>query len=149
MTYSVMHLPDPVTQPEFYSDVPLKRLVAWLVDTAMIVVICVLILPFTAFTGVFFFPFLVLVVGFGYRVVTLTNRSATWGMRLMAIEFRDAQGARFGLGMATAHTFGTSVSFAMPLLQVVSVVLMLTTARRQGLSDHFLGTVALNRAAAS
>ncbi|MFU8863591.1 MAG: RDD family protein [Rhodobacterales bacterium] len=148
MTYMTSHLPDPVTQPEFYADVPFKRLVAWLVDTVMIVVICLLILPFTAFTGLFFFPAMVLVVGFAYRVVTLANRSATWGMRLMALEFRDSAGERFSAGMATAHTLGTTISFAMPLLQVGSVVMMLVTARRQGLSDHLLGTVAINRAAA-
>ncbi|HSG55282.1 MAG TPA: RDD family protein, partial [Paracoccaceae bacterium] len=49
---------------------------------------------------------------------------------------------------AVAHTLGLSISFAMPLLQVVSIILMLTTARKQGLTDHLLGTVALNRAAA-
>jgi hypothetical protein len=32
-------------------------------------------------------------------------------------------------------------------LQVASVVLMLTSRRGQGLSDHVLGTVALNRRA--
>lgn len=149
MTAHVSHLPDPVMQPEFYADVPMKRLVAWIVDTVLIVIICLLILPFTAFTGLFFFPLMVLVVGFAYRVVTITNRSATWGMRLMAIELRASTGERFGLGLATAHTFGTSVSFGMPLLQVVSVIMMLTTARAQGLTDHLLGTVALNRAAAS
>ena len=143
------HLPDPVLQSEFYADVPMKRLVAWLADTVLIAVICLLILPFTAFTGLFFFPLLMLVVGFAYRVVTIANRSATWGMRLMAIEFRAGTGERFGLGLATLHTLGTSVSFAMPLLQVVSVVMMLTTARKQGLTDMLLGTVALNRAAGS
>lgn len=148
MTYMTSFLPDPVTQPEFYADVPFKRLVAWLVDTLIIVVICLLILPFTAFTGLFFFPAMVLVVGFAYRVVTLANRSATWGMRLIALEFRDSAGERFGAGMAVAHTLGTTISFAMPLLQVGSIVMMLVSARRQGLSDHLLGTVALNRAAA-
>ncbi len=147
MTYTASHLPDPETQPEFYADVPMKRLVAWLFDTVMIVILCVLILPFTAFTGLFFFPVMVLVIGFAYRVVTITNRSATWGMRLMAIELRSASGDRFGLPLAFAHTLGLSVSFAMPLLQVVSIVMMLTTARRQGLSDQLLGTVAINRAA--
>lgn len=149
MTYTASHLPDPDTQPEFYADVPMKRLVAWLFDTVMIVILCVLILPFTAFTGLFFFPVMVLVIGFAYRVVTLTNRSATWGMRLMAIELRSASGERFGLPLAFAHTLGLSVSFAMPLLQVISIVMMLTTARRQGLSDQLLGTVAINRAALS
>jgi uncharacterized RDD family membrane protein YckC len=141
------HLPDPEIQSEFYADVPMKRLVAWLADTVVIVLISLLIVPFTAFTGLFFFPLLTLVVGFAYRVVTIANRSATWGMRLMAIEFRAGNGERFGLGLAVVHTLGTSLSFAMPLLQVISVVLMLTTARKQGLTDHVLGTVAVNRAA--
>ena len=149
MSYQPQHLPDPVIQPEFYADVPMKRLLAWLVDTILIALICLLILPFTAFTGLFFFPLLMLMVGFAYRVITIANRSATWGMRLMAIEFRTSQGERFGLGLATVHTLGTSFSFALPVLQVISVVLMMTTARGQGLTDHLLGSVALNRAAAA
>lgn len=149
MSYQPLHLPDPVIQPEFYADVPMKRLLAWLVDTILIALICLLILPFTAFTGLFFFPLLMLMVGFAYRVITIANRSATWGMRLMAIEFRTAQGERFGLGLATLHTLGTSFSFALPVLQVISVVLMMTTARGQGLTDHLLGSVALNRTAAT
>lgn len=149
MSYQPLHLPDPVIQPEFYADVPMKRLLAWLVDTILIALICLLILPFTAFTGLFFFPLLMLMVGFAYRVITIANRSATWGMRLMAIEFRTAQGERFGLGLATLHTLGTPFSFALPVLQVISVVLMMTTARGQGLTDHLLGSVALNRTAAT
>ena len=148
MSPLISHLPDPEMQAEFYADVPMKRLVAWLADTVLIALISLLIVPFTAFTGLFFFPLLMLAVGFAYRVITITNRSATWGMRLMAIEFRAANGERFGLGLAVAHTLGLSISFAMPLLQVVSIILMLTTARKQGLTDHLLGTVALNRAAA-
>ncbi|MEO1734456.1 MAG: RDD family protein, partial [Pseudomonadota bacterium] len=38
-------------------------------------------------------------------------------------------------------------SFAFPIVQVISVVLMLTNARAQGLTDHVLGTVALARRA--
>ena len=148
MTPFTAHLPDPEMQAEFYADVPMKRLLAWLADTVLIAVISLLIVPFTAFTGLFFFPLLMLAVGFIYRVITITNRSATWGMRLMAIELRASNGERFGLGLATLHTLGLSVSFAMPLLQLISIVLMLTTARKQGLTDHLLGTVMLNRAAA-
>ncbi|MGJ8558402.1 MAG: RDD family protein, partial [Sulfitobacter geojensis] len=40
---------------------------------------------------------------------------------------------------------GYSVSFAIPVLQLISIVLMLTSARRQGLTDMVLGTVALNK----
>ena len=143
------HLPNPETQPEFYADVPTKRLVAFVVDTVVIIAISLVIVPFTAFTGLFFFPLLMTVVGFAYRVITISRGSATWGMRLTAIEFRTAQGERFDLGMAFAHTFGLTISFLLPLLQVISIVLMLTTARAQGLSDHVLGTVAINRRAAT
>lgn len=141
-------LPDPDTQPEFYADVPAKRLVAFVVDTLVIIVLCLLVVPFTAFTGLFFFPVLMAVIGFAYRVVTIARGSATWGMRLVAIEFRAADGRRFDLGLAFAHTLGLTISFALPLLQVASVVLMLTRPRGEGLSDLVLGTVALNRRAA-
>ncbi len=147
MTQRSYALPDAETQSEFYADVPVKRLIAWVIDTVLIVLLCVAILPFTAFTGIFFFPFLILVVGFAYRVVTIANGSATWGMRLVSIEFRLPNGERFDLGAAFMHTLGYSVSLAIPVLQIVSVVLMLTSSRGQGLTDHVMGTVALNRAA--
>ena len=143
----MFHLPDPDTQSHFYETVPTKRLLAWVVDTVLIVLACVAVLPFTAFTGIFFFPLLILTIGFVYRVVTIATGSATWGMRLFAIELRTAKGERFDLGTAFAHTLGYSISVAIPVLQVISVVLMLTTARGQGLTDHVLGTVALNRRA--
>lgn len=148
MTDYTWHIPDPVTQPEFYSDVPVKRLIAWFADTLIVAAVCVLILPLTAFTGLFFFPLLMLFVGFAYRIVTISRGSATWGMRLMAIEFRTATGARFDLQMAFLHTLAFTISCAFFLLQIVSVVLMLTSPRAQGLGDHLLGTVALNRRAA-
>jgi len=147
MPHPTWHLPDPHSQPEFYADVPLKRLIAWLIDTILIAVLSALIVPFTFFTGLFFFPFLMLVIGFAYRVVMLANGSATLGMRLTAIEFRDAQGAKFDLQTAFMHTLGYSFSIAIVPVQMVSIVLMLTTERAQGLSDHMLGTVALNRRA--
>lgn len=148
MTEINWHLPDPVSQPEFYADVPTKRLIAFVVDSLVIVLICLAILPFTAFTGIFFFPVLTMLVGFAYRVVTLARASATWGMRLTAIEFRAADGARFDLGLAFAHTLGFTISLALPILQIASVVLMLTGPRAQGLSDLVLGSVAINRRAA-
>ncbi|MGB7241930.1 MAG: RDD family protein [Sulfitobacter sp.] len=140
-------LPDPQSQPEFYRDVPMKRLFAWVIDSLIVVIMCIIIVPFTAFTGLFFFPFLILIVGFVYRVITLANGSATWGMRLTAIELRRVNGERFDAGAAFAHTLGYSISWAIAPLQLVSIVMMATTYRGQGLSDHALGTVALNRKA--
>lgn len=140
-------LPDPDTQPDFYTDVPVKRLIAFVIDTVLIVILCLLVLPFTAFTGIFFFPFLMMVIGFAYRVVTIAAGSATWGMRLMAIELRDASGQRFGLSQAFLHTLFFTISFSMVVTQVISVVLMLSVPRGQGLPDMMLGSAAINRAA--
>ena len=141
------NLPDPDTQPQFYDGVAIKRLMAWIVDSVLILLVSVAILPFTAFTGVFFFPFLMLVVGFAYRTLTLAGGSATWGMRLFAIEFRTLHAERFDFGTALAHTLGYSISLAVFPAQAVSIILMLTTSRGQGLTDHVLGTVAMNRRA--
>ncbi|WP_299504905.1 RDD family protein [uncultured Roseobacter sp.] len=139
--------PDPHSQPDFYKDVPFKRLIAWGIDAVLTFLACLVILPFTAFTGIFFFPLLFLIVGFVYRMITLANGSATWGMRLFAIELRQADGARLDAGGAFAHTFGYTISWAFFPLQLISIVLMAVTERGQGLSDHVLGTVMVNRRA--
>ena len=143
------HLPDPERQPEFYRDVPLKRLLAFLIDTVAILVLSLIGVVLTAFTALFFFPFLFAAIGFAYRAITIARRSATPGMQVMAIEFRTMSGARFDTSMALMHTVGLTVSFMVPILQIVSMGFMAFGARGQGLTDMALGTVALNRRAAS
>ena len=137
--------PDPDSQPEFYAGVPTKRLFAWAVDALFTLITCLVILPFTAFTGLFFFPLMLLIVGFVYRFATLTKGSATFGMRLFGMELRTAGDEPLDAGTAFAHTLGYTVSVGMAPLQLISIVLMGTTPRGQGLSDMVLGTVALNR----
>jgi len=146
---SVFALPDPDYHAEFYADVPTKRLIAFVVDTVLIALVTALLVPLTMFTALFYLPALALAVSFFYRTLTLATASATPGMRLAAIEFRTHRGERFDLASAALHTLITLVSMSMVLPQVVSVVLMLTTPRRQGLADLALGTAALNRAAAA
>lgn len=141
------HLPDPDMQPEFYADVTVKRGLAFVVDTLLIVALVALVVVLTAFTGLFVLPLLFGAVGMAYRIVTLANGSATPGMRLLAIEFRDADGRPFALPQAVWHTLGFTVCLMFPLLQLVSVVLMLTDDRGRGLVDRMLGTAAMNRRA--
>ncbi len=141
------HIPDPLTQPEFYDDIPTKRAIAWVVDSLIVLVLCLLILPFTAFTGLFFFPLLWLCVGFVYRSATIARGSATWGMALTAIEFRARDGARLDSSIALLHTAGYSFSILFFPLQFASILAILTTQRRQSLVDMTLGTVAINRRA--
>ncbi len=147
MTDPGWHIPDPASQPEFYADVPLKRLLAWGIDTLIVLAACVLILPFTAFAGLFFFPFLLLFVGFAYRVVTIAQGAATWGMRLMAIEFRTLSGARPDAGVAVVHTGLFTLACAVAPLQLISVLMIALSERAQGLPDRILGTVVINRRA--
>lgn len=140
-----MLLADPQTHPELYQSVPVKRLFAWCVDTVIIFVLSLAALPFTLFLGALVFLPLMLCIGFAYRVITLARGSATWGMRLMSIELRDASGGRFDAFHAFWHTAGYTICLSIFPLQLVSVVLMLISERGQGLSDHALGTVAINR----
>lgn len=142
-----MTTPDPQAQPEFYQDVAFKRFLAWCVDAVITLLACIVILPFTAFTGIFFFPLLFLVVGFAYRVVTIANGSATWGMRLMAIELRTASGAPMDASSAFAHTLGYTLSWTVPVFQLISMVMMAATERGQGLTDHVMGSVMINKKA--
>jgi ABC-type multidrug transport system permease subunit len=147
MTLRDFTLPDPDIQPEFYSDVPTKRLIAWVIDTVIAFAISALVVVFTVGLGLFIFAFILLVVGFIYRTVTLATGSATWGMRLVSLEFRDREGRQFDLGSAFLHTIGYHVSVSVFPLQILSIILMLTSARAQGLTDHVMGSVAINRAA--
>ena len=142
-----MHLPDPDMQPDFYAGVTSKRLLAWIIDVILIIGLVAVVLPFTAFTGFFFLPFLHLVLSFAYRFVTIAGGSATFGMRFTGIEFRDLNGRKFDSTTAFLHTLGYTVSVAVPILQLVSIVMMLASSRGQGLTDSLLGTTALNRRA--
>ncbi len=140
-------LPDPERHAEFYSDVPIKRFFAWLIDATLILILTIIAVPFTAFTAIFYFPFLWLVIGFVYRTATLARSSATPGMRLMSIEFRNRMGEKFDTGQAALHTLIYTISLGTFLIQAGSIILMLTSARGQSLGDHLLGSAAINRAA--
>ena len=51
-------LPDPEFNADFYAGVPAKRALAWIVDTILTMILTAVIVPFTAFTALFFLPFL-------------------------------------------------------------------------------------------
>ncbi len=140
-------LPDTIAQAAFYETVPTNRLFAWILDAAIILEICLVVLPFTGFLGIFFWPLMWLVVGFAYRTITIANRSATWGMRLVSIELLNRTGARLDLTKAIFHTLGYIISIGIFLLQAVSIVLICASMRGQSLIDHVLGAVMLKKQA--
>ncbi|PWJ20406.1 RDD family protein [Jannaschia seohaensis] len=140
-------LPDPYHEPQFYDGVVVKRAFAWLVDLLLVTFATFLLGILTLSLAWFFWPLAFLFVEVIYRVSTVANQSATWGMRLMGIELRDHHGRRFDGGTTVLHLIGyyASISFVLPAL--ASVVAMLVTDRRQGLTDLLLGSAAINRPA--
>lgn len=139
------HLPDIDTEAEFYQGVPARRLLAWCIDVVLISLLTLVAVPFTAFTGLFYLPFLYLTVGFLYRWVMLSRYSATLGMQFAVIQIRDERGETLRSDTAFLHILGYTVSMAIFPIQLVSIGLMLTTPMRQGLNDMMLGTAAIRR----
>ncbi len=147
MTQYTWHLPDPETQAEFYQDVDTKRLVAFGIDTVVTLVITLFVVLLSGFLGFLVFPMLWIGVNFIYRYLQISAKSATWGMRIMAIELRDSSGHLLDGQTAALHTAGFCLSLSVPFIQVISIIMMANDARGQGLCDQFLGTVMINRRA--
>jgi len=143
--HRVSNVPDPEYLADLYEDVPSKRLFAWFIDVVLIAVIVGVLTLFSFFTALFFLPFLFAVVSFLYRWGTLAARSATPGMRFMSIGLRDAHGDYLNGATAFLHTLGYFISVVTFPLQLISIAMMLTTKRKQGLTDMIIGTVALNK----
>ncbi len=144
-------LPDPDRDAQFYARVPSRRLVAWIVDVLVILLIGVpLATVFGLATlgfGFALFPFVVGSVGFVYRTATIAGGSATWGMRFTGIELRRGDGSRFDLMTALLHTGIYTVCISMVVLQFVSCLTIVGTRYHQSLADIVLGTTAINRPA--
>jgi uncharacterized RDD family membrane protein YckC len=144
-------LPDPDRDRQFYDGVPARRLAAWVIDLMLILLIAVPVaIAFGIATfglGFALFPFVIATVGFLYRVATISQGSATWGMRLMGIELRRHDGTRFDGLTALLHTTIYTIALWTVVLQVLSCGTILFSRYRQGLNDIILRTTAINRPA--
>ena len=140
----VTQYPDPQRQSQFYADVPGKRLLAWVIDALIIFLISTLIVVMTAFVGLFFLPLVVFMTSMAYRTITIAGRSATFGMRIAAIELRNSAGLRLSFGEAFLHTLGYLITISTAIAQMISIILMCASEKGQSLSDMVLGTVMLN-----
>lgn len=145
LMYAASALPDPFDHAEFYDGVTVKRGLAWIVDVILVSLITAGVVVLTLFAGLFILPAIFLGVDFLYRWVSLGRSSATPGMRLLGIQFLDRNGQRLDAGTALLHTIGYYLSGLTLLAQLLSIGLMFLSARGQGLTDHILGTVAINR----
>ena len=145
MTHTMTN--EPIYALDVHEETPVKRLLAWVIDVILIAVATAIVVVLTAFIGAFFAPLIFGVLSFFYRWATLAGGSATLGMRVMAVSIRNPDGSALDGGQAFLHTLGYFVSVAVFPLQLVSIVLMLTSSRKQGLTDHILGTLPINNTA--
>jgi uncharacterized RDD family membrane protein YckC len=144
-------LPDPIHDARFYDGVALRRLVAFVIDVALIGALAVLaVLVFGVATlGLGFLAAapIVLAVSFVYRAGSLATWSATPGMALAGVELRRFDGRPFGTVEAIGHTLLFMVFFGLVLPQLVSVFLMLVSTPGRALHDMPFGAAAINRPA--
>ena len=146
------HLPDPDRDRQFYDGVPMRRFVAFVIDTVLILAMDVVAIAVLSVLGVVTFGLTWLLMGvawfalgFAYRVLTLgSGRSATPGMRLTGIEIRNSRGGRLSMNEALVHTGGLYVVFFFMPLIAISAIMMAVGSRGRGLHDLPLGSTAIN-----
>ncbi len=147
-------VPHPYDDAQFYDGVPLRRLVAFVID----VIVATVLMGAIAIIG-FIAGFLTLGLGwvvafllfisadFLYRWVTISGSSATWGMAACGIELRDRLGQRLDAGQALVHTAAYYVSVALGIPILLNLLVMIISPHRRLIHDFLLGTVMINRPA--
>ncbi|MCX5493807.1 RDD family protein [Kaistia dalseonensis] len=142
---------DPFREPELFSGVLSKRVLAFIVD-AILVGLFLLLASVVIFAlgvvtlGIGWFLFalpLFAIVAVLYVALTLGGPNAgTPGMRLAGLQIRSMSGERIGFIIAAAHAllFWFSLSFLTPLVLIVG----LFSNRKRLLHDILLGTVIMN-----
>jgi uncharacterized RDD family membrane protein YckC len=147
------HAYDPRRHAEYFEGVLARRLIAFVIDLAVILVPVALACLFILFFGFVTFGLGWLLFGLVapgaaiwavlYCGATMGGpASATIGMRTVDIEVRTWYGAPcyFLLGAVHAITFWLTISFLTPLVLVVGLI----NDRGRLLHDFLLGTVVVN-----
>jgi uncharacterized RDD family membrane protein YckC len=147
------HAYDPWLQPEYFEGVLARRMIAFMIDIAVIMVPVVFAWVFVFFFGIVTFGLGWILFGLIppgaaiwaliYCGVTMGGpASATIGMRTVDLEVRTWYGepCYFLLGAVHALTFWVTISALTPLVLVVGLL----NDRRRLLHDFLLGTVVIN-----
>lgn len=150
------HAYNPVTQPEYFADVLSRRVLAFLIDMAILVATMTAIVMFIAIFGLvtlgigwllfFLLGPIFVVLAIVYFGSTLGSpASATLGMRAMDLEMRLWYGAPmyFLLGAVHVIVFWITMSVFTPLILLVGLL----NVRKRLLHDFICGTVMVNNEA--
>ena len=144
------HAYDPVTQPELFDGMIHKRVLAFLVDATIILVLTVIAYVLVAVLGVLtlglawlLFGLIFPAVGLGYNAVTVGGpNSATVGMRMMGLVMRPWYGGKVTPLVAAFHAllFWFSLVIFCPIL-----LWPLFDPRKRCLHDILAGVLLINR----
>jgi len=147
------HAYNPVTQPALFDGVIRMRIVAFLIDAVIILLLtavaalAVLVLGVvTLGLGWLLFPIVFPVVGLGYNAITIGGpKSATVGQRLMGLEVRMWFGGKVTPLIAAFHALLFWVSLYTLVLWLINVLWALFDQRKRCLHDILSGVVFINR----
>jgi uncharacterized RDD family membrane protein YckC len=138
--------PDPLAEPALYDGILSRRVVAYIVDVALIAILSLCVWLVFGVAGILTFgaltPFGIVVLAVlpvGYHTTFLGRQGATPGMRLFDLEMRAWTGRPpdYSQAFLTTVLFYASVSLTAWLILLVA----LFTDRRRTLHDILAGTV--------
>ncbi len=144
-------LPDPISNPELFEGLLVRRAVAYMIDT-MIIGGIALVLALVGLVAGFFtlglgwlaLPFVIAVAVLGYYAGTLGSTSrATVGMKAMDIVLTPARGAPLDGWAILIHpiVFWVTIWISWPF----TILFALFTPRQQLLHDLVTGTLMVRR----
>ena len=140
---------DPDRYPELFDGVISKRIMAFLIDWALLAIATVFLTLVFAVLGVLtlglawsLLPVVVPLMWLGYFTFTIGSpSSATPGMRFTGIEVRTWDGARPHYIQGALQTLVFYLSWTMT---VFLLIVPLFNKRRRALHDYLIGTVVIN-----
>lgn len=142
------------SDPAYLSDIVFKRILAHIVDTAILLAIMAPIGVFMILTAIATFGLLILPFALAFLAVrflyyvgfTAGARSATPGMRMLGIELRTAAGGRpdFLQAFLRLTVYYVLIGLLTPLILLVA----LFNSQRRAVHDYVSETVVVNRLAA-
>lgn len=145
------NLPDPASAPELFESVLTRRVMAFFIDSAIMVFIAAVISIIGVVAGFFTLglawlalPIVIPLVLLGYYAATLGSHSrATIGMAAMDLVLTRTRGAPLDGWKILIHplVFWITVWLAWP----ISLIIALLTPRREMVHDLITGTLMLRR----
>lgn len=145
------NLPDPASAPELFENVLPRRVMAFLIDSVIMIFVATLVTIIGAVAGFFTLglawialPVVIPLVILGYYAGTLGSHSrATIGMQAMDLVLTPTRGAPLDGWKILIHplVFWLTVWLAWP----VSLLIALFTPRREMVHDLIAGTLMLRR----